>query len=50
MATLLDELSGLISAFNENGVEYREGLVKMKRRAGRPQDSADIERLENEAG
>lgn len=33
MATLLDELSGLITPLNENG---------------RPQDLADIERLENE--
>ena len=30
-------------------VVSREGLVKMKRQAGRPQDLADIERLENEA-
>jgi|SRR5687768_7398971 len=30
-------------------VVTREGLVKMKRQAGRPQDLADIERLENEA-
>jgi hypothetical protein len=30
-------------------VVSREGLIKMKRQAGRPQDLADIERLENEA-
>jgi hypothetical protein len=29
-------------------VVSREGLIKMKRLAGRPQDLADIERLENE--
>ena len=29
-------------------VVSREGLIKMKRQAGRPQDLADIERLENE--
>lgn len=29
-------------------VVSREGLLKMKRLAGRPQDLADIERLENE--
>jgi hypothetical protein len=29
-------------------VVSRGGLVKMKRLAGRPQDLADIERLENE--
>jgi len=27
----------------------REGLIKMKKQAGRPQDLTDIERLENEA-
>lgn len=27
----------------------RDGLIKMKKQAGRPQDLADIERLENEA-
>jgi hypothetical protein len=27
----------------------RQGLIKMKRQAGRPQDLADIERLENES-
>jgi len=31
-------------------VVSREGLIKMKRLAGRPQDLADIERLENEEG
>ncbi len=31
-------------------VVSREGLIKMKTQAGRPQDLADIERLENEAG
>ena len=30
-------------------VVSREGLIKMKRQAGRPQDLADIQRLENEA-
>lgn len=29
-------------------VVSREGLIKMKTLAGRPQDLADIERLENE--
>jgi len=29
-------------------VVSRDGLIKMKRQAGRPQDLADIERLENE--
>ena len=29
-------------------VVSREGLIKMKRLAGRPQDLADLERLENE--
>jgi hypothetical protein len=29
-------------------VVSREGLIKMKRQAGRPQDLADIDRLENE--
>jgi hypothetical protein len=29
-------------------VVSRDGLIKMKRQAGRPQDIADIERLENE--
>lgn len=29
-------------------VVSREGLIKMKRQSGRPQDLADIERLENE--
>jgi hypothetical protein len=29
-------------------VVSREGLIKMKRQAGRPQDLADVERLENE--
>lgn len=29
-------------------VMSREGLIKMKRLAGRPKDLADIERLENE--
>ena len=28
----------------------RNGLIKMKRQAGRSQDLTDIERLENEAG
>jgi len=31
-------------------VVSREGLIKMKTQAGRPQDLADIERLQNEAG
>lgn len=31
-------------------VVSREGLIKMKQQAGRPQDLADIERLENERG
>ncbi len=34
---------------NKLWVVSREGLIKMKRLAGRPQDLADIERLENEA-
>lgn len=33
---------------NKLSVVSREGLIKMKRLAGRPQDLADIERLENE--
>ncbi|MDQ3181308.1 MAG: nucleotidyltransferase family protein [Acidobacteriota bacterium] len=33
---------------NQLCVVSREGLLKMKRLAGRPQDLADIERLENE--
>lgn len=33
---------------NQLSVVSREGLIKMKRLAGRPQDLADIERLENE--
>ena len=33
---------------NRLSVVSREGLIKMKRLAGRPQDLADIERLENE--
>lgn len=33
---------------NKLWVVSREGLIKMKRRAGRLQDLADIERLENE--
>ena len=33
---------------NQLSVVSREGLLKMKRLAGRPQDLADIERLENE--
>jgi hypothetical protein len=33
---------------NRLWVVSREGLIKMKRLAGRPQDLADIERLENE--
>lgn len=33
---------------NRLWVVSREGLLKMKRLAGRPQDLADIERLENE--
>jgi len=33
---------------NQLCVVSREGLIKMKRLAGRPQDLADIERLENE--
>ncbi len=35
---------------NQLWVVSREGLMTMKRLAGRPQDLADIERLENEAG
>ena len=35
---------------NKLSVVSREGLIKMKTLAGRPQDLADIERLENEAG
>jgi hypothetical protein len=31
-------------------VVSRDGLIDMKRQAGRPQDLADIERLENEKG
>lgn len=31
-------------------VVSRDGLIEMKRLAGRPQDLADIERLENEEG
>ncbi|MDQ3636070.1 MAG: hypothetical protein M3405_16440 [Acidobacteriota bacterium] len=52
--TLLDELNQLISALEENKIEYavcggsREGLIKMKKLAGRPQDLADIARLEDE--
>lgn len=38
-----------IDYFGKNlSVVSREGLIKMKRLAGRPQDLADIERLENE--
>jgi hypothetical protein len=33
---------------NQLSVVSREGLIKMKRLAGRPQDLADIARLENE--
>lgn len=33
---------------NQLSVVSREGLIKMKRLASRPQDLADIERLENE--
>jgi hypothetical protein len=33
---------------NRLSVVSRDGLIKMKRLAGRPQDLADIERLENE--
>jgi len=33
---------------NQLSVVSREGLIKMKTLAGRPQDLADIERLENE--
>ena len=33
---------------NQLSVVSREGLIKMKRLAGRPQDLADIERLESE--
>jgi hypothetical protein len=33
---------------NKLSVVSREGLIKMKTLAGRPQDLADIERLENE--
>ncbi len=33
---------------NQLSVVSREGLIKMKRLAGRPQDLADIERLEND--
>lgn len=33
---------------NRLSVVSRKGLIKMKRLAGRPQDLADIERLENE--
>lgn len=35
---------------NKLSVVSREGLIKMKRLAGRPQDLADILRLENEEG
>jgi len=31
-------------------VVSREGLIKMKQQAGRPQDLLDIDRLENERG
>ena len=38
-----------IEFMGENlAVVSRNGLIKMKRQAGRPQDLADIERLENE--
>jgi hypothetical protein len=33
---------------HELAVVSRKGLIKMKRLAGRPQDLADIDRLENE--
>jgi hypothetical protein len=33
----------------EYSIVSRDGLIKMKRLAGRPQDLVDIERLENEA-
>lgn len=52
--TLLDELNQLISALEENKIEYavcggsRKGLIKMKKLAGRPKDLADIARLEDE--
>ena len=36
-------------AGREYSIVSREGLIKMKSLAGRPQDLADIERLENES-
>lgn len=39
----------MILANRKYSIVSREGLIKMKNLAGRPQDLVDIERLENEA-
>ncbi|HEX2639242.1 MAG TPA: hypothetical protein VHL50_01665 [Pyrinomonadaceae bacterium] len=62
MSPLIEELRQLVAVFNERGIDFalcgglavaahglvRAGLIKMKQQAGRPQDPADIDRLENE--
>ena len=50
MATLLDELSQIISALEDGGIEYAVcgGLVKVKELAGRDKDLIDIRWLKHE--
>ena len=42
--------TGMSLAGRKYSIVSRDGLIKMKTLAGRPQDLVDIERLENEAG